>query len=112
MAVEQSQNNLKKAHEVELQKIKNKLARASWKYHFYIQTEVEDYTDYLIDQNPTKLNLVRKTTLTKLNFFKIGYIYSGKYTVEKKFSKLHIGFKLGEFTKNRKPFFFRSKKKK
>lgn len=54
----------------------------------------------------------RRTTLTKLNYFIPSLLYTGKWSVEKNFTKYHVGFKLGQFTKTRKPFYFRSKKKK
>lgn len=89
------------------------MARASWKYHFFNKSDVEHYTNYLIDEiKPTDINLKRHTTLTKLNYFIPTEIYFGKSTIIKNFSRYHISFKVGQFTKNRKPFFFRSKKKK
>jgi len=54
----------------------------------------------------------RRTTLTKLNYFIPAVLYTGKWSVEKNFTRYHVGFKLGQFTKTRKPFYFRSKKKK
>lgn len=96
-----------------MQNVKNKLARASWKYHFFKDADVENYANYLTDApSEFDFNSLRKTTITKLNFFKPAVISTGKYTVEKYLTKYHIGFKLGGFTKNRKPFYFRSKKKK
>lgn len=88
------------------------MARASWKYHFFKDTEVEAYIDYLTDVTPNYINEKRKTTLTKLNYFLPSILYTGKYQIERRFNKYHMGFKLGQFTKNRKPFYFRSKKKK
>lgn len=54
----------------------------------------------------------RKITLTKLNYFIPALLHTGKWLVERNFTKYHTSFKLGQFTKNRKPFYFRSKKKK
>lgn len=112
MEVVPNQSNQKKVPEAESQKIKSKLARASWKYHFFKESEVEDYALYLTDSGGPRVNIYRKSTLTRLNFFKPSSISCGKYIVDKFFTKYHIGFKVGEFTKNRKPFYFRSKKKK
>ena len=88
------------------------MARASWKYHFYKNEEIKDYIDYLIDSPISKVLSTRLTTITRLNFFKKGSLYTGKYSFLKKFSIHHIGFKVGSFTKTRKPFYFRSKRKK
>ena len=93
-------------------KIIDKLARSSWKYHFYRKDEVESYVNYLTDSFDYSELVDRKTTLTKLNYYKPGTLYTGKYTIAMRFSTHHVGFKLGAFTKNRKPFYFRSKKKK
>ena len=93
-------------------KIIDKLARSSWKYHFYRKNEIESYVDYLTDKFHHTPLTDRKITLTKLNYYKPGTLYTGKYTISMIFSVNHVGFKLGAFTKNRKPFYFRSKKKK
>ena len=88
------------------------MARASWKYHFFKESEVEHYVNYLTDGEVFSYNNKRKTTITKLNYYLPSFVYTGKYEIERRFSRYHIGFKLGQFTKNRKPFYFRSKKKK
>ncbi len=88
------------------------MARSSWKYHFYKTEDIENYINYLTDSSVYNNLTSRVATITKLNFFRQGLIYTGKYEVLKNFSRYHIGFKVGAFTKNRKPFYFRSKKKK
>lgn len=89
------------------------MARASWKFHFFQLTEVEHYANYLTDDLKPEYPMVnRRTTLTKLNYFIPAVLYTGKWSVEKNFTRYHVGFKLGQFTKTRKPFYFRSKKKK
>lgn len=94
-------------------KKQNKLARASWKYHFFQSSEVEHYANYLADDiRPEAPMRNRKITLTKLNYFIPAVLHTGKWLVERNFTKYHVSFKLGQFTKNRKPFYFRSKKKK
>lgn len=113
MAVVRRLNNLKKVPGAELQKNRNKLARASWKYHFFKLSEVDNYVNYLTDDvKPESPQTLRHTTLTKLNYFIPARVYTGKWSVGKVFMKYHTGFKLGQFTKTRKPFYFRSKKKK
>ncbi len=93
-------------------KIIDKLARSRWKYHFYGKSEVESYVNYLTDKFDDNVLRDRKTTITKLNYYKPATLYTGKYSIPMRFSSHHVGFKLGAFTKNRKPFYFRSKKKK
>lgn len=91
----------------------NKLARASWKFHFFQLSEMEHYANYLTDDIKPEYPMVnRRTTLTKLNYFIPALLYTGKWSVEKNFTRYHVGFKLGQYTKTRKPFYFRSKKKK
>lgn len=113
MVGEQKLNNLRKALGVESQNAKSKLARASWKYHFFRKSEIEQYCEYLIDNvRPEIYYPKRHDTITKLNYFVIRKIYTGKWLVERNFTKYHTSFKVGQFTKNRKPYYFRSKKKK
>lgn len=88
------------------------MAKSSRKYHFYKKSDVEGYINNLIDTKDNSYMSNRRVTLTRLNYFKPSSLYSGKYTIERFFTKYHIGLKLGSFTKNRKPFYFRSKKKK
>lgn len=96
-----------------MQSKKNKLARASWKYHFFQKYEVEDYVNFLTDSYFEEQFIIsRNVTITKLNFFKQLSVSTGKFIVDKSISKYHISHKVGQFTKTRKPFYFRSKKKK
>ncbi len=88
------------------------MARASWKYYSFKQQEVLYYTKYLLDLPQDDFIIKRFTTITKLNYFVNPKLSTGKYLIKKSFSKYHIGLKFGSFTKNRKPFYFRSKKKK
>ena len=87
------------------------MARSSWKYHYYLKDEIEHYVSNLLDITNSDFNYRRHTTLTQLNYLNPSVIHTGKYTVERFFSKYHIGLKIGGFTKSRKPYYFRSKKK-
>lgn len=94
-------------------KVNNNLARASWKFHFFKTQDVDNYVDYMTDANLNVTeNTTRHSTITKFNYFVPANLHTGKVLVEKGFTRYHIGFKLGQFTKNRKPYYFRSKKKK
>lgn len=96
-----------------MQKRTNKMARASWKFHFFKYSEIEDYINYLTDYEFTSnLNTDRRSTVTRLNFFKLANLSTGKVDVDRVITKHHFSFKLGQLIKNRKPFYFRSKKKK
>lgn len=89
----------------------NKLARSSGKYHYYLKNEINSYISNLLDISNSESIYRRHTTITQLNQNQLGIIYTGKYTIDKFFSKYHVGLKIGSFTKSRKPFYFRSKKK-
>lgn len=66
----------------------------------------EDYANGVVGDNK------RHKTITKLNFFCENTVYTGKWEVDYITTKQHVGFKLGALTKTRKPYYFRSKKKK
>lgn len=67
------------------------------------------YKSYLIN---TEFLNKRTLYINRLNFFLKRTIHQGKVTVLFHPTKYHIGYKSSQFTKTRKPFFFRSKKKK
>ena len=88
------------------------MAKASWKYHFFKENEIEDYIDFLSESgSKIEHNTKRHTTLTKLNFHKTYNLYTGKWFFEKKFLLYNVSYKVGQYTKTRKPYYFRSKKK-
>lgn len=94
-------------------KIINNVARSVWKYFFFKKFELEQYINYLFDDgfDVESLNYKRINTVTALNYFIPVNIHFGKLSLNKVFTKHFIGFKLGSFTKTKKPFYFRSKKK-
>lgn len=76
--------------------------------------EIEQYINYITDENIIN-NLEdnkRHLTIHKLNYFLPYRVYTGKWTIYTQLTKYHFSFKLGQLTKTRKPFYFRSKKKK
>lgn len=89
------------------------MARSTLKHIYFKEIEVEQYISNIISENLliTDLNNKRTTTINYLNVFIPVSIHFGKQYLEKTFLKYHIGFKLGAFTKTKKPFYFRSKKK-
>lgn len=88
------------------------MARSNWKYIYH--------TDYDLMVFYSKINSlfnipehnVRSLTINMLNYTQNHYVYQGKYNVYFDTSIYCLNYKLGMFTKTRKPFFFRSKKKK
>ena len=88
------------------------MARSNWKYIYH--------TDYDLMVFYSKINSlfnipehnVRSLTINMLNYTQNRYVYQGKYNVYFDTSIYCLNYKLGMFTKTRKPFFFRSKKKK
>lgn len=96
---------------------KNKVSKSSWKY---LQTNKEEMKYFLRDfylekklRGKTVLPTKNKSiTLNHLNYNNVYIIYQGKFWVRKKFSIYTIGRNFGQFIKTRKPFYFRSKKKK
>ena len=89
------------------------MARSRWKFFFYKKFEVEKYVNYFLDEyvEATDINYKRFSTIHYFNFFLPVKIHFGKLSIFKSFSKYYIGWKLGSFTKTKKPFYFRSKKK-
>ena len=88
------------------------MARSSWKYLYLTNFNILNYLEYFIEEYRVENSIAKRhTTLHNLNYFLPYTIYTGKWTIQKKFTKYHLNFKLGEFTKTRKPYFFRSKKK-
>ena len=89
------------------------MARASWKYHFFKNFEIEQYTNNFLEES-YNLNVKsnnRNSTIHKLNYFLPVNLHTGKWVIKPTLTKLHVGFKLGQLTKTRKPYYFRSKKK-
>lgn len=91
------------------------MARAGWKYHFFRSEDITNYLNYLTDdfyEDESVYTNSRFKTITKLNYFTPLTVYTGKWLVNKNLTKHYFGIKVGQLTKTRKPFYFRSKKKK
>ena len=89
------------------------MARVSWKFYPFRDQEIEAYIEHITDTYSTfnDNNNKRHLTVHKLNFHMPFKIYTGKWTIQRELTKFHFGYKLGQLTKTRKPFYFRSKKK-
>lgn len=90
------------------------MARAGWKFYMFRDLDIERYTNYLTDYSSETANTTEKRHITihKLNYFIETNLHTGKWTINSNLSKYHFGFKFGQLTKTRKPYYFRSKKKK
>ncbi len=90
------------------------MARAGWKFYMFRDLDIENYVNYITDDT-TILNRQpnkRHLTIHQLNYFLPVTLHTGKWSIEPQLTKFHFGFKYGQLTKNRKPYYFRSKKKK
>lgn len=91
--------------------------RSSFKFHplrillFDLFFQVHIFGGGIIKKTPPQLSL-RNSTVTPLDVAYTRSVYQGKSLVIFSTTPQHIGYKVGAFTKTRKPFFFRSKKKK
>ena len=92
------------------------MAKSAWKYNNYTNIDVENYFINLFSENSYKSEILlrnnRSFKLNKLNYNFRYRVHQGKFSVIKRFLIYSINKKLGEFSKTRRPFYFRSKKKK
>ena len=90
------------------------MSRAAWKFTAVSEYDLYIYLHTYIKQTrPVQfLPSFRLKSLNKWNYRYLYCIHQGKYTVSLRPSIYHLTYKLGAFAKTRKPFFFRSKKKK
>lgn len=90
------------------------MARAAWKFTYVTDYDLCAYLKTYIKKTPLtspQLN-IRFKTFNQWNY-KLGYfVPQGKYTIFIQPGLFHLNYKIGAFAKTRKPFFFRSKKKK
>ena len=89
------------------------MSRSSWKFLTIYKNDFIDYFNLLInDSYKYKYKYIyRNKTINYWNYRFFYKIYQGKYTKRIIFLKYHLGLKVGMFSKTRKPFFFRGKKK-
>lgn len=89
------------------------MARAAWKYYYFISEDFLYYGQWLVEDysNLNRKQSSRFKTIHRLNYIIPTTIYTGKWVNREYLTKFHFGFKLGELSKTRKPYYFRSKKK-
>ena len=90
------------------------MSRVAWKYLYFTDYDLCTYLKTQLKQSPCNdvVPNIRLKTLNRWNYSTVYFVDQGKIKVLVKPSLYHINFKLGAFAKTRKPFFFRSKKKK
>lgn len=88
------------------------MSRSSYKYLPMYEDDMKKYFYQLVEKKVYEKVLVNKRkTIIMWNNFYIAKIHQGRYYNRISQSRLLLSYKFGEFTKTRKPFFFRSKKK-
>lgn len=89
------------------------MSRSSYKFLPLYSFEMKNYFFKLIEKNTKKNYLVyRNLTINNWNIKPLVKIYQGRYNSVFKITPFHIGIKYSQLSKTRKPFFFRTKKKK
>lgn len=89
------------------------MAKSAWKFMYITKSDLFLYMKKINNKIQLIENNInsRKKTINKWNCNQIFNINQGKYDVSLTSSIYNIPYKLGAFAKTRKPFFFRSKKK-
>lgn len=89
------------------------MSRSSKKYTTFYTQELILYFNKILNlkKNYIKTNLNRKKTLNSWNLQKVLAIHQGRYTSKHILCDFFLNLKVGSLSKTRKPFFFRSKKK-
>lgn len=90
------------------------MSKSNWKFLSVNKNDMIFFLTNKFNLKKSKLNFFIKKNKTVNNFNKNfkGFIHFGKLWRKNKPLKLHLSNKFGMFLKTRKPFFFRSKKKK
>ncbi len=90
------------------------MARSAWKYLVLYSDDLYKYFNNLIkDSYKSKIRFQdRDRTINLWNYKRKCKIYNGKISRHFSPNQFLVNLKFGIFSKTRKPFFFRSKKKK
>ena len=88
------------------------MSRSNYKYLPLYNDDMMEYFFFSINKTQIKTRKISKLkTITKWNNFTKANLHQGRYSNIIFCTNNHLGFKFGQFTKTRKPFFFRGKKK-
>lgn len=88
------------------------MSRSNWKGVYHTEKDLCSFYKTINANFEYISNNDRYMTINKLNYKERRVVYQGKCRVFFDSSSYCINYKLGMFSKTRKPFFFRSKKKK
>lgn len=89
------------------------MSRSSYKFLPFFKHELNNYFFNLIEKKKiSNYKVNRNITVNYWNIKTKVKIYQGRYNSIFKITKYHIGYKYSQLSKTRKPFFFRTKKKK
>lgn len=87
------------------------MSRVSWKFLYFTEYDLYTFYEPMVGvQAPW--DSFRNKTINNLNIDRFYNVHQGNVYVSFETTIYHLGWKLGAFSKTRKPFFFRSKKKK
>lgn len=81
----------------------------------FLSVSISDFFQYILELEDATRNefiVARNKTINNLNCRAIYTLHQGKVKHRLPFNEYYIGYKAGEISKTRKPFFFRSKRKK
>lgn len=89
------------------------MSKSAWKFLFVSEYDLFTYLKTYMKRLrlPKYAPNLRAKTVNNWNYRFWFQVHQGKYIVRVRPTIYHTGYKLGSFTKTRKPFFFRSKKK-
>lgn len=87
------------------------MGRSNFKFLYYSEKDLCSFFKKINPNFEYNSNNTRYMTLNKLNLLEKRYVYQGQNKVYFKSSEYCLGYKLGMFSKTRRPFFFRQKKK-
>lgn len=88
------------------------MARATWKFLWTTENDIEKFYNSIDEEFSFFSEMYRHKTLNMLNINQRYFIHQGKTKTSCFVASKHIRKKVGMLSKTRKPFFFRSKKKK
>ena len=89
----------------------NYLSRSNYKKHLLMLDDLYFFYSIVNPEFEYKLSSRRNKTVNNLSIRNTFYVHQGNSIKDVRLSEYSIGRKVGEFSKTRRPFFFRSKKK-
>ena len=88
------------------------MGRSAWKFLPVMQNDLKIYFSKIDEEYTARLDNHRSLSINSLNYRRSYKIHQGMSRTPLVPGRFCLGYKLGMFSKTRRPFFFRSKKKK